>query len=141
MIVKRLLANAPPERKPKLVLMSATMNTGLFSHYFCPQNPPKSIEVQVRTHPVTVHHLSNLLDAPMIRKSIRGPFTHVDLERMSRRLDSVYPAHDSDMTDKLYTLLVWLCRALTTEHHTCRYEPPVKGNNSNPTPAEAEAKR
>ena len=34
-----------------------------------------------------------------------GPFSEVDIGRIMRRLDNVFPAHDSDITEKLTTLV------------------------------------
>jgi HrpA-like RNA helicase len=118
-IVKRLLANAS-HRAPRLVLMSATFNTGLFSQYFCPDEPLRELQVKVRKHKVDIFHLENLYEAPMLKSMPRGPFPDSDLTRLARKLDSKFPEHDADLTEQLTTLLVWLCRLLTSEHHTPR---------------------
>jgi HrpA-like RNA helicase len=35
------LLQIPAAKRPKIVLMSATFNAGIFSEYYCPSDPPK----------------------------------------------------------------------------------------------------
>ena len=75
-VLKRLLngvgsGDTPEERRDvdappttKLILMSATFNTDMFSRYFRSHRPPRSIFCGAHRHPVEIRHLEELASDP-----------------------------------------------------------------------------
>ena len=56
---------------PRLVLMSATLDSGLFAKYFSPSHPPPYIQVRTRTYSVEPVFLDELTQHPRIAQAAR----------------------------------------------------------------------
>lgn len=44
-------------QRPRVVLMSATFNAGIFSSYYCPNDPPEPLYVGAKRYSVTSYFL------------------------------------------------------------------------------------
>lgn len=135
LLVRQLLATLPCTTR--IVLMSATFNTGLFVDYFASAvedavrvstgliAPDKSLRdvpsmfVGVKRYPVEVVHLEGIAHHPLF--AARGvPLGHARLQRMAegfRQVNPTAPYHlDTKIEADLAALAVYMCGALADHH-------------------------
>ncbi len=135
LLVRQLLATLPCSTR--IVLMSATFNTGLFVDYFASAvedavrvsagliAPDKSLRdvpsmfVGVKRYPVEVVHLEDIAKHPLF--SVRGvPLGLARLQRMAEGFRQINPTApyslDSKIEADLAALAVYMCGALADQH-------------------------
>ena len=64
LLIKMILPRIPVEKRPKIVLMSATFDADVFASYYCPHDPPKTLFVGVQRYPVQSYFLDQIHNYP-----------------------------------------------------------------------------
>lgn len=111
LLIKLVLPKIAPEKRPRVVLMSATFNAGVFANYYSPRDPPEPLYVGAKRYPVITFFLEDFKKYPPL-KSLA--FTaKLDVSSEQKRLGVGGPAN---------TLFLQICRLLH-EYHASRQEP------------------
>ena len=110
LLIKLVLPKIAPEKRPKVVLMSATFNADVFSSYYCPNDPPKPIFVGVKRYEVQIFNYDDMSSYPPLKK-LQG--TSKIGDRDSDRLG---------IGGKANALFLQMCRILH-DYHARRSEP------------------
>ncbi len=71
LLIKLVLPKMAPEKRPKVVLMSATFNAGVFSDYYCPKDPPLPLYVGAKRYSVETFFLEGFRKCPAL-KAVTG---------------------------------------------------------------------
>ncbi len=67
LLIKLVLPKMAPEKRPKVVLMSATFNAGVFSKYYSPNDPPEPLYVGAKRYAVENFFLEQFRHCPPLR--------------------------------------------------------------------------
>lgn len=111
LLIKLVLPKIPAERRPKVVLMSATFNASVFSRYYAPDNPPEPIFVGVNRYPVETFYLEQFTSCPALR----------GLGSMARNVE-VSEQKRLGVGGQANTVFLSVCRMLH-DYHVARNEP------------------
>ena len=81
LLLKLVLPSLPANKRPKVVLMSATFNAGIFSTYYCPKDPPQPLYVGAKRYSVTSYFLEQVNKREREKES-ESFFFRKDMQRM-----------------------------------------------------------